>query len=364
MAGSRGRGRCRPSGGSRRTGGGTPVEHPRRPVGVEHGRSGHLPERADVTAATGLVVTAGADLDRPPEAVFARVVMPLRAELHRHCYRMLADLGDAEDAVQETLLRAWRHRGELDPGRPVRAWVYQVATNVCLNVLAGRRRRPLSLGLDLDPYPDALLGPEGLLERRETIELAFVAAIQALPPRQRAVLVLRDVCELPAADVAVALQTGVAAVNSALQRARAGCRRERERNRLARPHLPTGSERERALAARLAAAWEAGDVPAITALLAADAMLAMPPSPLTVVGPAEISRFLREEVGVGVARRFRGTPERYHRQPAVALDRSDEHGRYQPYAVLVLALEADTGLIASVTRFADPRSRGWRAPDR
>jgi RNA polymerase sigma factor (sigma-70 family) len=309
--------------------------------------------------------TGSTVLDTSGSAVFDRVVLPLRGELHRHCYRMLASVSDAEDAVQETLLRAWRHRDELDPGRPVRAWVYQVATNVCLSMLAARRRRPVGLGLDLDPYPDSMLDPEGLAERREAIELSFVAAIQALPARQRAVLVLRDVCGLPAAEVAAALQTGVTAVNSALQRARAGYRREREQNRLARPHTPAAAQRERALAAELAAAWEAGDIATITGLLAADAMLAMPPVPLTVIGPSEIARFLREVVGVGVADRFRATPAAYHRQPAVALTRSDEHGRHEPYAVLVLSLDADTGLIASITRFAGspPRVRNTTPTD-
>jgi RNA polymerase sigma-70 factor (ECF subfamily) len=294
-------------------------------------------------------VTAS-ELGRLPSGhrVFEEFVVPLRSQLHRHCYRMLGTVTDADDAVQETLLRAWRKRAELDPGRPLRAWLYRVATNVCLTALARRQARREVPGEDLEPYPDSLLGPDGMAEQREAIELVFVAAVQALPARQRAVLLLRDVCGLSAGEVADVMRTSPAAVNSALQRARSTVRHEPAR--LARDHAPATTAAERTLAGRLAEAWQVGDLAAIARLLTTDAILSMPPAPLVVAGPQAIAEFLRTHPGVGDPDRFRAVPTAANRQPAVALYRRDDaSGAHEPYSVLVLAVRGS--LIDSITRF-------------
>ncbi len=186
---------------------------------------------------------------------FEELTSPLHRELHVHCYRMLGSLDDADDAMQETLLRAWRQIDRFEPRAPFRAWLYRIATNVCLTMLTRRARRgevtatALSAAhgeegepVHLDPYPDQLLdelapttlGPEATVEQQESVELAFVAAVQFLPPRQRASLLLRDVIGYPATEVATMLATSVASVNSALQRARVTLERERSAGRVTR----------------------------------------------------------------------------------------------------------------------------------
>ncbi len=192
------------------------------------------------------------------EAEFAARAERHRRELHVHCYRMMGSFEEAEDLVQETLLRAWRNRGELEQDQYLRAWLYKIATNACLDAIKAKKRRVPSLSSFgdvpwLQPYPDALLPadeePDAALFARETIELTFLAVIQLLPPRQRAVLVLRDVLDWPAKDVAELLEIGVAAVNSALQRARDTMQRSLPA-RPARGLGVTGGERRRARAAR------------------------------------------------------------------------------------------------------------------
>ena len=191
------------------------------------------------------------------DGAFAALTLPIKRELHVHCYRMLGSLADTDDALQETLLRAWRQLDRFEPRAPFRAWLYRIATNVCLTMLARRARRgevtATALAairgeegepMHLDPYPDRLLdelvqtapGPEATVEQQESVELAFVAAVQILPPRQRATLLLRDVIGYPAADVAAMLATSVAGVNSALQRARATLEREQVAGRVTRVH--------------------------------------------------------------------------------------------------------------------------------
>jgi RNA polymerase sigma-70 factor (ECF subfamily) len=291
---------------------------------------------------------------------------------------MLGSLEDADDALQETLLRAWRRIDGFEPRAPFRAWLYRIATNVCLTTLARRERRgevPVtdSVGardgagrkdgeaVRLDPYPDDLLdelaqpvlGPEAAIEQQESVELAFVAAVQLLPARQRATLLLRDVMGYTAAEVAAMLATSVAGVNSALQRARATLERERGAAQITRDHFRTETAAERALVSRLVDAWHTADITAIIALLTEDAVLSMPPQPERYVGRATVGNFLATVPGAGRLDSFRLVPTCANRQPALAAYyREGDEGAYQADCVLVLALEG--GAIASLVRFADP----------
>src|SRR5438034_8237111 len=199
------------------------------------------------------------------EQAFALLIEPHRRALHLHCYRMLGSLHDADDALQETMLRAWKGSDRFEPRAQLGTWLHTIATNVCLTALARRRAQPVELSEDLEhlqPYPDRLLDD---LVVRETVELAFITAIQLLPPKPRAVLILRDVLGWSAKETAEALGDSVAAVTSPLQRARtvlAGTRR----------HVPTPGEPERAVAQRFMAAWDAVDVDRLVALLTEDAL--------------------------------------------------------------------------------------------
>ena len=239
---------------------------------------------------------------RGDEDAFRRLVEPHRVELHAHCYRMLGSVQDAEDALQEALLRAWRGLGRFEGRSSPRPWLYAIATNVCLDASARRPKRvlpmdhgppsapgrdpgaPLAASVCIEPYPDELLGlgdghasPEARYERRESVELAFIAALQHLPGRQRAVLILREVLGFSAKEVARALETTTASVNSALQRAR----RSLDERLPARSQQATmrdlGDETVREMVQRFIDAFEAGDVDAIVAMLAEDATFAMPP---------------------------------------------------------------------------------------
>jgi RNA polymerase sigma-70 factor, ECF subfamily len=301
---------------------------------------------APVPAAGGDLVAAARGGD---ELAFERLTEPLRRGLFLHCYRMLGSLHDADDALQETLLRAWNALGRFEPRAPLRVWLYRIATNVCLTALA--RRRP-----ELQPLPDRLLdeqgpvdsGPEAHAERRETVELAFVAAVQALPPRQRAVLLLRDVLGLSAREAAELLETSVAGANSALQRARSTLDRERDAGRLTRPHTPLASADERELVRRFVESWQASDVDGLVRLLADDALLTMPSQPIRVEGREAVGEFLRTRPAGGRLERFRLLATRANGQPAVGLYLDGE-----AHAVMALALSSG-GAIAALTRFGDP----------
>jgi RNA polymerase sigma-70 factor (ECF subfamily) len=316
---------------------------------------------------------------RGDQDAFAELSRPLQRELHLHCYRMLGSLDDADDALQETLFRAWRGIDRFEPRSPVRAWFYRIATNVSLSMLTRRVHRaeiPTAdlLGerdpgghereepVHLDPYPDRLLDlhapvdaePEATAIRREGIELAFVSAVQLLPPRQRAAIVLHDVVGYPAAEIAAMLDSTVAGVNSALQRARASLEAERRFGVVARPHTGRGGPEEQSLVRRLVDAWHAVDIPAIAALLTEDALLTMPPQPERYVGRDEIAAFISTVPAGGRLDRFRFVPVRVNRQPALAAYlRRAESGPYRADAVIVLAI--DDGAIASLTRFGDAR---------
>jgi RNA polymerase sigma-70 factor (TIGR02960 family) len=244
------------------------------------------------------------------EADFATRAERHRRELHVHCYRMLGSFDEAEDLVQETLLRAWRRRADLERDEWFRAWLYKIATNACLDAIKRDGRRVPSLGSFRDipwlqPYPDRLLAeaappdeePAAATIGRETIELTFLAVIQLLPPRQRAVLILRDVLDWPAAEVAGLLEIGVAAVNSALQRARETLRRELPAARREDWESPEVSEDERALLDAFVDSHERGDADAALALLSDDIRVTMPPHPLLFEGREAVLGLMRTAFG-------------------------------------------------------------------
>jgi RNA polymerase sigma-70 factor (ECF subfamily) len=300
------------------------------------------------------------------ELAFERLVSPYRGELHRHCYRLLGSVEDADDALQEAMLRAWRGLSGFEPRAPFRAWLYRIATNASLRVMENRRRRHGALDADeaavaafLQPYPDELLtalpasdaGPEAVVEERETIALSVVSAMQLLPPRQRVVLVLRDALGWSARETAELLDTTVASTNSALQRARDTLDRLRRDGALARDHMPASQRSEQAAMSRFLAAWEAVDVDAIVELLTDDALLTMPPESMRIVGAEAIGVFFRTVPAGGFLDRIRLVETRSNGQPAVAAYHVGEDGAYHAYGVMVFAFDCES--ITSITGFAD-----------
>jgi RNA polymerase sigma-70 factor (TIGR02960 family) len=302
------------------------------------------------------------------ERAFGALTDPYRRELQLHCYRLLGSLTDAEDLVQETLLAAWRGLGGFQERASLRTWLYRIATNRCLNALraAGRRvpaepvppfrpPEPTRRGelTWLQPYPDALLagiadpapGPEARYQAAEAVELAFVAGLQRLPPRQAAALVLRDVLGFATGEVAGMLGTSQTAVKGVLQRARAAL----ERDRAGRPPRP-GSATEHDLARRFADAFVAADVDRVVALLTDDAWLSMPPAPHEYQGAGAVAAFLRASFAYRGGRRVRLLPANANTQPAFGsylADRPD--GPAAPMGLFVLTMAGDR--IRAVTRF-------------
>jgi RNA polymerase sigma-70 factor, ECF subfamily len=300
-----------------------------------------------------------------------------RAELLVHCYRIVGSFQDAEDIVQETLLAAWRGLDRFEARASLRTWLYRIATNRCLNALRDRKRRPhelpappeeapapppptrLTEAVWLEPYADVVferadlqpLGPEARYDVREAIGLAFVTALQRLPPRQRAVLVLRDVLGFRAGEVAEMLETTEVAVHRALHRARRTVEVAVPPDHRDRAPLP-GSAEERELVARFAAAFESGDIPAVVALLTEDALLTMPPAPLEYRGPAAIGGFLSTVPAAGELERFRLVPTRANGQPAFGCYLRDPHTPIaRAYGLMVLTLRGDR--VTAITGFAD-----------
>jgi RNA polymerase sigma-70 factor (ECF subfamily) len=258
------------------------------------------------------------------ERQFASLAEPRRRELHVHCYRMLASYDEAEDTVQETLLRAWKARDTFDESTNFRAWLYRIATNVCLDALRARARTPVASYAEvpwLQPYPDALLdeveSPEASAVSRETISLAFVAALQALPPRQRAALIARDVLGWPAAETAAALGLSVPAANSAVQRARATLQQrlpERRSQWIAAP----ASAAERELLDRFMDAHERCDAAAAIAIAAEDIRVTMPPHPWVFDGLSVVAQLIETAFGPEREGDWRLLPTWANRMPTAA----------------------------------------------
>jgi RNA polymerase sigma-70 factor (TIGR02960 family) len=296
------------------------------------------------------------------EAAFAVLADRHRRELHVHCYRMLASFDEAEDLVQETFLRAWRARDTLEGGAALRAWLYRIATNACLDALRRRSRRLPSLSSFaevpwLQPYPDRLLDevapsdaePDAVVVARETIELTFLAVIQLLPPRQRAVLILRDVLDWSAAETAELLETSVAAANSALQRARATLRDELPQRRAERPAATDLTPDERALLDGFIATHESGDTAAAAALLAEDVRVTMPPNPAVYDGIASLRPLWRTAFEEGMGE-WRLVPTRANRLPAAA-SYLRRPGDTEHRAFKIDVIRVKDGAIAEVTTF-------------
>src|SRR3954451_5613632 len=287
------------------------------------------------------------------EAAFEQLVAPHRAELHAHCYRMLASVQDAEDALQEALLGAWRGLPRFEGRSSLRSWLYKVANNACLKLVERRPKLvlpvdygpaadphdglgdPLAEPLWVEPYPDAGLA----YEQRESIELAFIAALQFLPARQRAVLILSDVLGFSGAEVADALETTPASVYSALQRAHKTVDERLPRQSQQATLRELGDARLRALVGEYVAAWERGDVDAVAALLTDDVTLAMPPRPEWFAGRDAVAAFLRV-TPLRAADRWRVVAVSANGQPAVAHYVWDGEA-FRAHGVNVLTLDGD-----------------------
>jgi len=316
------------------------------------------------------------------ESAFATAIEPYRRQIHVHCYRMLGSYDEAEDLVQETLLRAWRSRAGFEGRSSLRTWLYRIATNACLDALDHSSRRwlfadvaaatdpPIEADLrpadlpSLQPYPDRLLDevaptesqPDAVAISRETIELAYMAAIQYLPPRQRAILILRDTLGWSAKQTAALLDTSVASVNSALQRAHATMRMRLPAQRLDWRSATGFSDEEHAVLRRYMDAHDRADVAGFTALLRKDARKTMPPFPIWFAGRGAIADVFAgtmdpgSPVHVGV---LRVLPTAANRQPAAAFYlRRPGDIAYRPISIDVLRIEG--GLVTEITAFASP----------
>jgi RNA polymerase sigma-70 factor, ECF subfamily len=321
------------------------------------------------------LLTAARDGD---EAAFAQLIGPYRAELSAHCYRMLGSLHDAEDALQEALLRAWRGLARFEARSSLRSWLYTIATNACLRAIERRPKRVLPIDYGpaaadphtptdvpvvesvwVEPYP----GPDTRYEQRESVELAFIAALQHLPAQQRAVLILRDVLGFSGAEVAETLDTNPDAVYSALQRAHKTVEaRLPERTQQATLRA-LGDDGVRELVESYVDAWERADVDAIAAMLAEDAAFTMPPQALWFRGRDTIAAFLRLRPLYG-GYHWRVIPTSANGQPAFGQYIWDEEqGAFVPEGIAVLTLDGDK--IAELTVFRQPvLFEGFGLPDR
>ncbi|MFI0940137.1 sigma-70 family RNA polymerase sigma factor [Streptomyces sp. NPDC021020] len=320
------------------------------------------------SAASDLLTRArGGDGD-----AFRALTEPHRRELLVHCYRMLGSLQDAEDTLQDSLLAAWQGLDGFQGRASLRTWLYRIATNRCLNALRSQARRPAqewnAPGLNppepsrmgeavwLEPFPDALLagaidvplGPEARYEQTESISLAFVTALQLLPPRQLAVLVLRDVLGFRASEVAGMLDTTVESVTSALKRARAGLQRHRAADPGDVPPPAAGSPAEEEILARFVSAYEAADMDGLIALFTDDVFMSMPPVPFEYVGVDAVGRFCAALFGGG--RAFDLVPSRANGQPAFGVYLRAAAGG-ERYGIGVIVLGLSGGRVCALSRF-------------
>ncbi len=316
---------------------------------------------------------------------FNQLTEPHRGELRVHCYRILGSLVEAEDIVQETFLRAWKRLDTFQGRSTFRAWLYKIATNACLDALSANRSRrllpqehfpaadpnapivpPAAEVLWLEPYPDELLmdrgatDPEARYSSAESVSLAFLAALQTLPPKQRAVLILTDVLEWSAREVAGLLGATEQAIASSLHRARARMAATYHGRASEASRLAAASSGERALLERYVRAWQSADVDALVGLLKEDAVLSMPPSPSWYQGPESIRGFAAATLfadegmfGGQADGRWRLHPTRANGQPAFIVLQRGPSGDFQPTAIHVLDLQG--GQLAGVTCFLDPR---------
>jgi len=307
---------------------------------------------------------------------FGELVGPHRRELEVHCYRILGSVSDAEDVLQETLLAAWQGLGSFEGRASVRTWLYRIATTRSLNALRSARRRPQTdwppPGIEvpeptrlgevpwLEPYPDALLagladaaaGPEARYEASEAISLAFITALQMLPARQRAVLILREVLDFPAREVAHMLGTTEESVKSALKRARAALHRQLEPSSRREPPPPRGSAAEQDVVDRLTRAYQNGDVDGLVALLTEDVLMTMPPIPLEYLGRELVARFLHAAIfRPGIT--CRPVPTRANGQPALVMYVPDQQsGAARASDLLVFTLSGSR--VSAITRLMTP----------
>jgi RNA polymerase sigma-70 factor, ECF subfamily len=308
------------------------------------------------------------------EDAYRRLVEPHRAELHAHCYRMLGSVDDAEDALQEALMRAWRGLARFEGRSSLRSWLYRIATNTCLDAIARRPKRalpvdhgpaadphhgpgePLVESVWIEPYPDGELeigdgyaAPEARYEERESVELAFIAALQHLPANQRAALILRAVLGFSAKETAQMLETSTAAVNSALQRARAAVEERLPEQSQQATLRSLGDERVREVVEAYVEAWQRGDVEAVVSMLTEEAAFSMPPLRTWFRGREDIRAFLASSPLSGDWR-WRIRPAQANGQPALGFYTWDEgEEAYLPFALNVLTLEGER--VSAVTAF-------------
>ena len=311
------------------------------------------------------------------EDAYGRLVWPYRAELQAHCYRMLGSVTDAEDALQETLLRAWRGLRGFEARSSLRSWLYKIATNACLKAIERRPKRvlpidyspaadphdgpaePVTESVWLEPYPDrklglegGLLGPDARYEQREGVELAFTAALQQLPARQRAVLILRDVLGYSARETAEALETTPVSVDSALQRAHKTIDERVPKQSQQATLRSLGDATLGDIVERFVAAWERNDVEAVVAMLTEDARMTMPPLPSWYSGREAAASFLRGWA-LSERKRWRLVPASANAQPAFGgYTRDEQTGIFMPHSVKVLTLRGAE--IEEITAFLTP----------
>jgi RNA polymerase sigma-70 factor (ECF subfamily) len=292
------------------------------------------------------------------EYAFQALLAPHLRALHLHCYRMLGSYTEAEDAMQDSLLRAWRGLAGFEERAPLRHWLYRITTTTCLKAIERRGRNPETVeGVAwLQPYPDARLDeladsdadPAVAVDRREGVALAFIAALQLLPATQRAVLILREVLQWPSRDVAQLLDTTVAGVNSALQRARATLSQTPTVEGLSRPV----DARQRQLVDAFVEAWRRGDIPALAALLRDDVVLAMPPQAIRIDGRERVIEFFATVPADGRLDLIRLVLTSANGQPTLAAYLPDRSGECRGYGIMVLTVQLDG--IAAITGFPDP----------